>query len=137
MSWSAPRRPISTPITTSTGSRRSGRSPASSPHRSACRCAGTGQVTSVGGFYGQWEWDVTDLHHVSAEFLCWILENEVLDGWTEISCHPGFVTGDYRSTYLDERAVELQTLTDPRIREQIDQLGIRVANYRDFNRSAT
>jgi predicted glycoside hydrolase/deacetylase ChbG (UPF0249 family) len=96
-----------------------------------------GQVTFVGGFYGQWEWEVTDLHHVSAEFLCWILENEVLEGWTEISCHPGFVTGDYRSAYLDERAVELQTLTDPRIRERIDQLGIRVANYRDFNRSAT
>jgi predicted glycoside hydrolase/deacetylase ChbG (UPF0249 family) len=96
-----------------------------------------GQVTFVGGFYGQWEWGVTDLHHVSVEFLCWILENEVPEGWTEISCHPGFVTGDYRSAYLDERAVELQTLTNPRIREQIDRLGIRVGNYRDFNRSAT
>ena len=98
---------------------------------------GDGKVTFVGGFYGQWEWEVTDLHHVSPEFLCWILENEVLDGWTEVSCHPGFVTGAYRSTYLDERAVELQTLTDPRIRERIDQLGISLASYRDFNRSAT
>lgn len=93
-----------------------------------------GQVAFVGGFYGQWEWLVTDLQHVSPEFLIWILRNEVGKGWTEVSCHPGFVTGDYESVYLAEREVELKTLTDPRIREEIDALGIRLVSYRDYSR---
>lgn len=32
-----------------------------------------GQVTFVGGFYGQWQWGVTDLEHISPEFLIWII----------------------------------------------------------------
>ena len=91
-----------------------------------------GQVTFVGGCYGQWEWQVTDLHHVSAEFLIWILRNEVGEGWTEISCHPGYVSDDFTSVYLTEREAELQTLTDPAVREEIETSGIRLASYRDF-----
>ena len=91
-----------------------------------------GPVRFVGGFYGQWEWQVTDLKHVSPEFLTWILRNEVEDGWTEISCHPGYVTDDFSSVYLAEREVELATLTDPRIREEIDALGIRLASFADL-----
>src|SRR6266542_1877258 len=37
-------------------------------------------VAFVGGFYGQWEWGVTDLEHVSSEFLIWILRNEAGEG---------------------------------------------------------
>jgi predicted glycoside hydrolase/deacetylase ChbG (UPF0249 family) len=93
---------------------------------------GEGPVRFVGGFYGQWEWQVTDLEHVSPEFLTWILRNEVEEGWTEISCHPGYVTGDFDSAYLAEREVEMATLTDPRIRTEIDALGIRLASYADL-----
>jgi chitin disaccharide deacetylase len=88
-------------------------------------------VTFVGGFYGQWEWGVTDLHHVSPEFLIWILRNDVGDGWTEIGCHPGYATG-LTSPYLSEREVELATLTDPRVRNELETLGIRLANYGDL-----
>ena len=91
-----------------------------------------GRVAFVGGFYGQWEWEVTDLHHVSPEFLIWILQNEVLAGWTEVSCHPGYVTDDFTSVYLHEREAELQTLKDPRVRDEIEQLGIRLVSYRDL-----
>jgi predicted glycoside hydrolase/deacetylase ChbG (UPF0249 family) len=93
---------------------------------------GESSVTYVGGFYGQWEEGVTDLHHVSPEFLIWILRHEVGEGWTEIGCHPGRVTEDFRSPYLSEREVELVTLTDPRVRDELGALGIRLASYSEM-----
>jgi len=92
-----------------------------------------GSVRYVGGFYGQWEWLVTDLEHIRPEFLIWILRNEVDEGWTEIGCHPGFVTDDFTSAYLAEREVEVATLTDPRIQAEIEALGIRLASYAELS----
>jgi predicted glycoside hydrolase/deacetylase ChbG (UPF0249 family) len=91
-----------------------------------------GSVRYVGGFYGQWEWQVTDLEHIGPEFLIWILRNELDEGWTEIGCHPGFVTDDFTSVYLSEREVEVETLTDPAVRAEIEALEIRLANYADL-----
>jgi predicted glycoside hydrolase/deacetylase ChbG (UPF0249 family) len=93
-----------------------------------------GRVSYIGGFYGQWEWGVTDLQHISPEFLIWILRNEVGDGWTEIGCHPGYTGGGFRSVYLTEREVELATLTDPHVRAEIDALGIRLASFAELER---
>jgi predicted glycoside hydrolase/deacetylase ChbG (UPF0249 family) len=56
----------------------------------------------------------------------------VAEGWTEIGCHPGFVTDDFTSVYLAEREVEVETLTDPRVREEIRARGIRLASYVDL-----
>jgi chitin disaccharide deacetylase len=83
----------------------------------------------VGGFYGQWEQGVTDLDHVRPEFLIWLLHNELAEGVTEIGCHPGYIGDGFKSSYLAEREVELRTLTDRRVREEIDALGIRLANF--------
>lgn len=91
-----------------------------------------GSIPYVGGFYGQWERQVTDLEHIGPEFLIWILRNEVDEGWTEIGCHPGFVTDDFTSVYLAEREVEVETLTDPAVRAEIEALGIRLASYADL-----
>jgi chitin disaccharide deacetylase len=91
-----------------------------------------GRVTFVGGFYGQWEWRITDLRHISPEFLIWILRNEVGEGWTELGCHPGYVSEDFTSVYLTEREVELRTLKDPSVREEIERLGIRLASYAEL-----
>jgi predicted glycoside hydrolase/deacetylase ChbG (UPF0249 family) len=93
---------------------------------------GDGRVTYVGGFYGQWESGVTDLHHVSPEFLIWILRNEVGKGWTELGCHPGHIRGDFSSPYLLEREAELATLTDPWVSAEIRTLGIRLASYAEL-----
>jgi predicted glycoside hydrolase/deacetylase ChbG (UPF0249 family) len=38
--------------------------------------------------------------------------------------------------YLGEREVELQTLTDPRIRRTIAELGIELCSYADYARQA-
>jgi predicted glycoside hydrolase/deacetylase ChbG (UPF0249 family) len=93
---------------------------------------GDGRATLVGGFYAQWEWCITDLYHVSPEFLITLMRDETQSGWTELSCHPGYALGDYQSVYLSEREAELRTLTDPRVRQAVDRLGIRLANYADL-----
>jgi predicted glycoside hydrolase/deacetylase ChbG (UPF0249 family) len=92
---------------------------------------GDGRVHFVGGFYAQWEWQVTQLEYVSVPFLQQLLREEVPLGWTELSCHPGYRSPGYTSVYLSEREAEVHTLTDPRIRETIEELGIHLASYAD------
>ncbi len=90
------------------------------------------RVRFVGGFYAQWEWLVTNLEYVSVPFLQQLLREEVAEGWTEFSCHPGYRSPDFSSVYLAEREAEVRTLTDPRVRETIDELGICLASYADY-----
>jgi predicted glycoside hydrolase/deacetylase ChbG (UPF0249 family) len=94
-----------------------------------------GRVNFVGGFYAQWEWKVTRLEYVSVPFLMRMLREEVPLGWTEFSCHPGYASADYASVYLTEREAEVRTLTDPRIRQTIEDLGIRLVSYPDYPRT--
>jgi predicted glycoside hydrolase/deacetylase ChbG (UPF0249 family) len=91
-----------------------------------------GQVRFIGGFYAQWEWMVTDLNYVSAPRLIEILEHETVPGYTEIACHPGYVSDDYQAVYLAEREAEVATLTDPRIRQAIDKMGLRLVSFADY-----
>ena len=93
---------------------------------------GDGRVNFVGGFYAQWEWQVTNLEYVSVSFLQRLLREEVPAGWTEISCHPGYPSPDFRPVYLPERVTEVRTLTDVRIRQTLDELGIRLVSYADY-----
>jgi len=62
---------------------------------------GHGRVGWVGAFWAQWE----------------------------IGCHPARVIGDFRSSYLQERAVELTTLTEPGLREAIERLGVELVSF--------
>ncbi len=98
---------------------------------------GDGRVTFIGGFYAQWEWEVTDLRHVSVEAFARIVHEEVGEGWTELSCHPGFVTPDYRPVYREERVEEVRTLTDPRTRRMLEQEGVRLHSYREVPRESS
>jgi predicted glycoside hydrolase/deacetylase ChbG (UPF0249 family) len=93
---------------------------------------GDGRVRFVGGFYAQWQWGVTNLEYVSVPFLERILRDEVPDGWTEISCHPGYVGPGYAAMYAREREAEVLTLTDRRIRATLEALGIRLSSYEDY-----
>jgi chitin disaccharide deacetylase len=93
---------------------------------------GDGRVAFVGGFYAQWEWKVTNLHYVSVPFLVRMLREEVGEGWTEFSCHPGYASPEYAAVYLAEREAEVRTLTDPRIAETVGELGIELASYADL-----
>src|SRR5262249_2206725 len=93
-----------------------------------------GQVKYLSGFYAQWEWKVTQLEHVSLPALQQLLRTEVLPGFSEIACHPGYVSSDYQAVYLVEREAELATLTDPRLREILKEENICLISYADFNR---
>jgi predicted glycoside hydrolase/deacetylase ChbG (UPF0249 family) len=95
-----------------------------------------GRVTFVGGFYAQWEWQVTNLEYVSVPFLQRLLREEVAEGWTELSCHPGYPSPDFTAVYLAEREAELRTLTDPRVRQTLDELGIRLVSFADYREAA-
>src|SRR5262245_27169573 len=91
-----------------------------------------GRVRFVGGFYAQWEWKVTNLEYVGVPFFQRLLREEVLPGWTELSCHPGYVSPDFASVYHSEREAEVRTLTDPRVRRILAELDICLASYDDF-----
>jgi chitin disaccharide deacetylase len=97
---------------------------------------GDGRVRFVGAFYAQWEWGVTDLEHVSVTALERILREEVGAGWTEVSCHPGYVTPDYTPMYRSEREAELRTLTDQRVRATIAELDLRLESYAAYGERA-
>jgi chitin disaccharide deacetylase len=94
---------------------------------------GDGRVEFVGGFYAQWEWGVTDLRHVSVGALTGILRREVTASWTEISCHPGYLTPDFTSMYHDEREAELATLRDPSIRQVLADERLHLASFADLS----
>lgn len=62
------------------------------------------------------------------------------DGVTEVMCHPGYLDTELpevfetmgRSALVTSRAVELQALTDPTLREYIDAVGVRLIHYGDL-----
>ena len=94
---------------------------------------GFSDVVYVGRFYGQPEFGKTDLSKISPEVMMAMLR-AVKRGVSEISCHPGHVETRPDAIYNREREVELQTLTDERVKNTITEEGIRLINYRDYAR---
>jgi len=90
----------------------------------------------VGSFYGQWG-GATHPEHIGVEGLLRLLDTEVREGVTELSCHPGYVEPGFRSSYLMERELELRTLCDPRVRHAIRDRGIQLIGFRDLPAHAT
>jgi predicted glycoside hydrolase/deacetylase ChbG (UPF0249 family) len=90
-----------------------------------------GPVRLFTKFYGQWGGE-THPEQVSPESLMRMLETEIVEGITELSCHPGYADPELRSGYRSEREAELRTLCDPRVREKVRELGIRLVGFRDL-----
>ena len=90
-----------------------------------------GCVPYLGEFYGQ-----SNLGCVRQDFLLQLIRSGVADGFTEIGCHPARLTGDFKSSYLDERAVELATLTEPGLREEIAAAGVELASFHDWRQGS-
>lgn len=87
-------------------------------------------VMFKGGFYGQWEYGVTNLEKISVGALESILRNEIDDGVVhEVSCHPGYFDPALECVYHKERETELQTLTDPRVRQILEEEHIHLISY--------
>jgi predicted glycoside hydrolase/deacetylase ChbG (UPF0249 family) len=93
-----------------------------------------GQVAYIGGFYAQWEPGVTNLEFVRRPFLRHLIDTEVAEGFTELACHPAHILGDFNSSYLQERAVELATLTEPGLRAELEEAGVELVSYHEWPR---
>jgi len=84
----------------------------------------------VGKFYGRWG-GATHPEQIGVDRLLRLLDTEVQDGVTELSCHPGYVEPGFDSSYLTEREVELRTLCDPRMRPALHEREIQLIGFRD------
>jgi predicted glycoside hydrolase/deacetylase ChbG (UPF0249 family) len=82
-------------------------------------------------FYGQWDGE-THLEQISVENLLHMLEIELADGVTELSCHPGYIDAGLTSFYCKEREAELRTLCDPAVRRYLDERRIQLINFGDL-----
>jgi predicted glycoside hydrolase/deacetylase ChbG (UPF0249 family) len=90
-----------------------------------------GQVRYIGGFYAHTRPDVSNVRFVSTEYLLHVVANETFEGFNELGCHPA-LRGDFDSSYRYEREVELATLTETRLREELAHLGVQLASFHDW-----
>ena len=81
-------------------------------------------------FYGQWGGE-THFEQISVESLRRMLETDIEEGITELSCHPGYLEPNYVTGYGVEREAELRTLCDPIIREVLAACSIRLISYHE------
>jgi chitin disaccharide deacetylase len=80
-------------------------------------------------FYGQWDGGERHLEWIAPASLVRMLEAEIGPGITELGCHPGYVEGDFHSSYGAERETELRTLCDPAVRRAIEELDIALIEF--------
>ena len=85
-------------------------------------------VRSCRRFYGQWGGQ-THPEQISVASLIRILEGDLSDGVTELSCHPGCPDPALASTYAAERERELHTLCDVRVRHFLDRAGVTLIHF--------
>ncbi len=93
-------------------------------------------VVFKGGFYGQWEYGVSDRSKVSLPALERILRQELTEGIYEMSCHPGYVDPEFECVYHQDREWELETLCDPRLPGILADAGIELIGYRQVAEAA-
>ena len=90
---------------------------------------GHSPVRYLSKFYGQWG-GKTHLEQISVQGLIRLLEAEIDEGFTELSCHPGYCDPTLQSSYRIEREVELQSLCDPLVQASLSARQIRLVNFR-------
>ncbi len=83
-------------------------------------------------FYGQWDDGETHVEEVSVESLVGVLERDLAPCVTELGCHPGYLSGDFQSSYSLEREAELRTLCDPAVRACLERLQIPLVSFADL-----
>jgi chitin disaccharide deacetylase len=91
------------------------------------------RIRHVPDFYGRWG-DAARPEQVSVEELVRILENEVVEGVSELGCHPGYFDDELRSTYGVERELELATLKSPQLPSVLGGQGIELVNFSEARR---
>jgi predicted glycoside hydrolase/deacetylase ChbG (UPF0249 family) len=85
------------------------------------------RIRYSGSFYGQDDTGNSFPELIRVDALIGILES-LPDGFTELGCHPGYAA-DLDSIYCAERALEIATLCDPRIRAALRSNGIELCSF--------
>ena len=96
---------------------------------------GYSHVRHLSKFYGQWGGE-THFEQISVKALRRMLETEIEDGITELSCHAGYAEPDYPGSYCVEREAELRTLCDLVIRDVLAAHSIQLISYHDLDKLA-
>lgn len=92
-------------------------------------------VTFKGGFYGQWEYGVSQPAKVSFEAFSHIVSTELQRGIYELAVHPGYHDATATYVYHLDREWELETLSDPRLPALLGELGVRLISYHELGRA--
>ena len=82
-----------------------------------------------GNFYGQDDAGTPYHEGISTEGLISLLRS-LEPGYHELGCHPG-LGDDLETMYRHERALEVATLCDPRVRASLASLGIALRSFHD------
>lgn len=90
----------------------------------------TSGISYCGDFYGQDAESQTMPGALSVASLKNIL-GSLPDGYTELGCHPGYDDG-LATAYRVERAVEVQTLCSPEIRQELADLQIELCSFKSL-----
>ena len=87
----------------------------------------TPAIRYLGDFYGQDGAGHSYPDAIATPALLQLLAT-LPPGITELGCHPGYPDG-LDSVYAQERQLELATLTDPRVRQTLADLGIMLCSF--------
>ena len=90
-------------------------------------------VVFKGGFYGQWEYGVSQKEKVSFDALRSIVSNELGRGIYELVVHPGYLDARADYVYGLDRQWEAETLADPRLPGLLRQQGICLISYHELS----
>lgn len=58
--------------------------------------------------------------------------NNLPDGTSELMCHPGILSTDLKSSYSEQRELELKTLTSQKVAQEVKNLRIKLINWKDL-----
>lgn len=89
-------------------------------------------VTFKGGFYGQWEYGISQPAKVSFEALTSIVSTELSRGIYELAVHPGYLDAAADYVYHLDREWERETLSDPRLPALLREHGVELISYRQL-----
>jgi chitin disaccharide deacetylase len=92
---------------------------------------GHSEVRYLPKFYGR-SGGETNLDQIGVDALLRLLDEEVGEGITELNCHPGHPEAGFPSSYAAEREVEVRTLCDPKLSNEILERGFRLMGFRDL-----
>ncbi len=88
----------------------------------------TGDVRYIGNFYGQTGRGEPYAAGISAEALAGLIR-ELPEGFSEVSCHPGYAEPELASPYRTERAREVAAMCDVSVRRAIEEGNVQLCNF--------